>query len=136
MNAELVSVGSELLRFGKRDKNSEWLAFQLQQAGIEVTVRTAVDDDVERIASVVSSAFRRADVVVITGGLGPTEDDRTREALGRVLDESRVDRLRELYESYGRTLGAAEARQAGAHRGRPGSRIHWDQPRVCSWSVT
>ena len=123
MNAELIAVGSELLRFGKRDRNSEWLACQLQQAGIEVTARTAVDDDVERIGSMVSAAFRRADVVLITGGLGPTEDDRTREALGRalqaplVLDESRVERLRELYERYGRTLGAAEANQARRPQG-------------------
>lgn len=115
MNAELIAVGSELLRFGKRDGNSEWLTGQLQRAGIEVTARTAVDDDVDRIASLLAAALRRADVVLITGGLGPTEDDRTREALGRalgaplVLDESRVERLHELYERYGRTLGAAEA---------------------------
>lgn len=123
MNAELVTVGSELLRFGKRDGNSEWLARQLQRVGVEVTARTAVDDDLERIASVVSAAFRRADVVLITGGLGPTDDDRTREALGRalhlplVLDESRVEQLRRLYEQYGRPLGAAETKQAQRPRG-------------------
>ncbi len=123
MNAELIAVGSELLRFGKRDRNSEWLACQLQQAGIEVGARTAVDDDVERIVSVVSAAWRRADVVLITGGLGPTEDDRTREALGRalaaplVLDESRVERLRELYRRHGRMFGAPEADQARRPQG-------------------
>jgi len=87
VNAELIAVGSELLRFGKRDGNSEWLARQLQPLGIEVTARTVVDDHVERIVSVVRSARSRAAVVLTTGGLGPTEDDRTREALGRVLAE-------------------------------------------------
>jgi nicotinamide-nucleotide amidase len=123
MNAELIAVGSELLRFGKTDGNSEWLTGQLQRCGIEVVARTAVDDDVARIVATVSTALRRADVVLLTGGLGPTQDDRTRDALSRALDapleldEERARQMRELYARHGRTMGPAEASQALRLRG-------------------
>jgi len=115
---ELVTIGSELLRHGKADTNSDWLIERLQRAGLEVHVRSSVDDDVDRLSAVVAAAVARADAVLLTGGLGPTEDDRTRDALARALDttlerdEQRERDLEGLYRRYGRKFGALEARQA------------------------
>jgi nicotinamide-nucleotide amidase len=115
---ELIAVGSELLRHGRTDTNSEWLTERLQRCGLEVTVRSMVDDDAERLAAVVVAALARADAVLMTGGLGPTDDDRTREAVARAVgvalerDDDRVDHLRRLYRQHGRGFGDAEARQA------------------------
>jgi len=115
---ELVTIGSEFLRHGKADTNSDWLIERLQRAGLEVHVRSSVDDDVDRLSAVVAAAVARADAVLLTGGLGPTEDDRTRDALARALDttlerdEQRERDLEGLYRRYGRKFGALEARQA------------------------
>jgi nicotinamide-nucleotide amidase len=115
---ELIAVGSELLRHGRTDTNSDWLTERVQAAGGEVTVRCAVDDDATRLAEVVRGAWERSDAVLLTGGLGPTDDDRTREGLARAfglsleMDDGRAERLRRLYGRYGRSFGAAEARQA------------------------
>jgi nicotinamide-nucleotide amidase len=123
MKAELVAVGSELLRFGRRDSNGDWLTERLQRLGVEVTRRSLVGDDVASIASAVRAGQSSADLVVLTGGLGPTEDDRTREAialaLGRPLerDEEYATRLRGLFEARGRTFKPEQARQADRPRG-------------------
>jgi len=118
VSAELIAVGSELLRHGRRDTNSDWLTGRLQAVGLEVTVRSAVDDDLERLAAAVGAAWGRSAVVLLTGGLGPTEDDRTREAVAAALgvglecDAARAEWLRRLYERHRRGFGPAEARQA------------------------
>jgi nicotinamide-nucleotide amidase len=115
---EVIAVGSELVRHGKRDTNSDWLTEQIQSAGAEVSVRCAVDDDATRLAALVEAAWARSDVVLLTGGLGPTDDDRTREGVALALgvpleaDPERREGLRRLYGRYGRSFGAAEARQA------------------------
>ena len=85
MRVELIAIGSELVRFGRRDTNSEWLTERLQQAGIEVGARSLVDDDVERLSAAIVAASARTEVVLLTGGLGPTDDDRTRQALARAV---------------------------------------------------
>jgi nicotinamide-nucleotide amidase len=121
--AELIAVGSELLRFGRRDGNGDWLQERLAQVGIEVLGRALVDDDAGRIASQVSAAAGRADLVVLTGGLGPTEDDRTREALaawwGRPLvrDGALLVELRARFARFGRTPSPAQERQADLPEG-------------------
>ncbi len=123
MNAELIAIGSELLRFGRRDTNSDWLTGRLNGIGYEVIARTIVDDDLERIMSVVRAALGRADVVLVTGGLGPTDDDRTREALSRALelplerDADQVRRLQERARQWGLTFLEGHARQADRPRG-------------------
>jgi len=117
MIVELVTVGSELLRHGKQDTNAAWLLDRLQRAGLEVHVRATVDDDAPRLASVIAGALSRADAVLLTGGLGPTEDDRTREAVATALgvplerDEAWTRTLEGLYRRYGRSFGELEARQ-------------------------
>lgn len=121
--AELIAVGSELLRYGRRDGNGDWLLERLAEAGVDVVARALVDDDAGRIASQVDAATRRAGLVVLTGGLGPTEDDRTREALaawwGRPLrrDPELLRELRERFGRFGRTPSPAQERQADLPEG-------------------
>ena len=85
MDAELIAVGSELLEPGFRDTNSAWLSERLLRAGATVRQVTLVGDDAGRIADLVARSLDRADVLLLTGGLGPTADDRTREGVARAL---------------------------------------------------
>jgi nicotinamide-nucleotide amidase len=89
MNAEIIAVGSEMLTPEKIDTNSLYLTDQLNNLGIEVVQKTIVGDDRERLRATIAGAMNRSEIVILTGGLGPTEDDLTREAtagaLGREL---------------------------------------------------
>ena len=85
MNAEIIAVGSELLTARKIDTNSLWLTDQLNQLGIDVTQKCVVGDDRDRLAEAVRGALDRSPIVILTGGLGPTEDDVTREAVAQAL---------------------------------------------------
>ena len=88
--AEIIAVGSELLATDRSDTNSLYLTGRLNELGIAVIAKAIIGDDVVRLSAAVSQALTRVDLVVITGGLGPTDDDVTREAvaaaLGRPLD--------------------------------------------------
>jgi nicotinamide-nucleotide amidase len=123
MKAELIIVGSEMLRFGRFDTNAGWLIEQLGRIGYVTTGRTLVEDDESRIASAVRAARLHADVVIMTGGLGPTEDDRTREGLAAGLglplerDQEVLDALRERLASRGRPFGENQSKQADRPRG-------------------
>ena len=86
MDAEIIAVGSELLTPRRIDTNSLWLTEQLNALGVEVTSKTVVGDDRERLAAAVRTACARSRIVVLTGGLGPTEDDVTRDAVARALN--------------------------------------------------
>lgn len=123
MNGAIIAVGSELLRFGYDDGDGDWLHGQLEGLGIEVGLRARVADDVCRIAALVQSAFETHEVVALTGGLGPTEDDRTREALAAAFalplerDPVRLQCLGERLAARGLPLSPAQARQADSPRG-------------------
>src|SRR6185369_11571787 len=123
VDAALIAVGSELFHAGVRDTNTLWLADRLERLGAVVRCRAAVDDSVERIAALVAALFERVDVLVLTGGLGPTEDDRTRDALARALgvplvrDEARLAALEERFRSKGYRWSAAQGRQADRPEG-------------------
>jgi len=118
MNARLIAVGSELLRFGRHDSNGDWITERLQRLGVEVVGRTVVGDDQARMVAEIEAAVASADVVVLTGGLGPTEDDRTREALARALglalerDAGRVALLREFFDRRGKPFQPEQEKQA------------------------
>jgi nicotinamide-nucleotide amidase len=118
MNAVVVAIGSELLGPGRRDTNGEWLIGRLFDLGIETSWRAAIGDDAPRIARVVRAALHDAGVVLLTGGLGPTEDDRTREAVALALDApltrdpAMADRIVALFAARGRLAGPRQARQA------------------------
>ena len=98
--AEILAVGSEMLQPDRTDTNSLYVTAGLNEIGIEVRAKAVVGDDLDDLASLLSAALTRSDLVVLTGGLGPTDDDLTREAVARVLgrgmreDEATVERIR------------------------------------------
>ncbi|MSR58835.1 MAG: CinA family nicotinamide mononucleotide deamidase-related protein [Planctomycetaceae bacterium] len=86
MPAEIISIGSELTTGAKLDTNSQWLSLELSAVGVQVHYHTTVADDGDANVNVLKTAIERADLVLITGGLGPTLDDLTRDVLSQVLD--------------------------------------------------
>jgi nicotinamide-nucleotide amidase len=118
LSAEIIAIGSELLTPDKTDTNSLWLTGKLNEIGIEVRLKTIVGDDAARLEETVRDALKRSDVVITTGGLGPTEDDITRSvtarAIGRGLEfhEEIVEHLRERFRSWGREMPEINKRQA------------------------
>ena len=86
MSVELLTIGTELLLGQIVDTNASWMAQRLAEAGIDVFYKSTVGDNWGRIEAAIRLAMSRADVVIMTGGLGPTEDDLTREVLAAVLD--------------------------------------------------
>ncbi len=105
MRAEIVSVGTEMLLGMIADTNAQFLAQQLADLGIDVFWVSQVGDNLGRVADVFKRGFSRSDVIIVTGGLGPTEDDLTREAIAEMLGETMaVDPQleRELRENFSR----------------------------------
>lgn len=123
MRAELLAVGSELLGPLRSETNSGWLTERLLDAGIEIAARATVADDGALLESAIRGSLSRADVVITTGGLGPTADDLTREAAaaatGRRLrrDEAILEGLRARFARFARTMSATNAKQADVIEG-------------------
>ena len=88
MKAEIVSVGTEILLGHTLDTNSGTIAKTLPQIGIDLYFTSQVDDNLGRIVNTIRQAWQRSDLIVVTGGLGPTEDDLTREAIATALGEN------------------------------------------------
>ncbi|HUG93097.1 MAG TPA: CinA family nicotinamide mononucleotide deamidase-related protein [Planctomycetaceae bacterium] len=86
MHAEIIAVGSELTSGASLDTNSQWLSQRLADAGVPVRRHTAVADEIDEMLAAFREAAARADVVIVTGGLGPTLDDLTRQALAALAD--------------------------------------------------
>jgi nicotinamide-nucleotide amidase len=109
VNAEIVAVGTELLLGDIVNGNAAWLGRELAGLGVDVAQTTAVGDNIGRIATTVGQACERADIVLVTGGLGPTQDDLTREALAELIgvplvrDVELEAALRERYIAAGRS---------------------------------
>jgi len=118
MQAEIIAIGDEITSGQLLDTNSRWLSQRLEELGIRVLYHTAVGDELEPMAQVFRQAVRRADVVVATGGLGPTADDLTRqaiaEAIGRelVLDHEALEQIRHLFARRKRAMPKQNAEQA------------------------
>ena len=118
MNAEIIAIGSELLTPDRVDTNSLWLTEQLNAIGIEVRLKTIVGDDDLRLEEAVRDAIRRSEVVIATGGLGPTEDDITRKVFARVLgrplvlDDAILEDIRNKFRRIGATMTSNNERQA------------------------
>jgi len=91
MSAEIVAVGTEILLGGLVDTNTAWLSRRLAALGVAVYRHTTVGDNRERLVAALSEAATRADLVVCTGGLGPTSDDLTHEALGLATGRDMVE---------------------------------------------
>ena len=90
MNAEIIAAGSELLTAEHVDTNSLHLTAELNNLGVEVTAKAVIGDDRDRLADAVRAALSRSPIVIVSGGLGPTEDDVTREAVALALDRKLV----------------------------------------------
>jgi nicotinamide-nucleotide amidase len=123
MRAELLAVGSELLGPLRAETNTLWLTDRLLEAGVEVAARVTVADDAALLESAFRSALGRADLVIATGGLGPTEDDLTREAaaaaLGRGIhrDPAILEALKTRFARYLRQMAAVNEKQADVIEG-------------------
>jgi competence/damage-inducible protein CinA-like protein len=118
MRCDLLAVGTELLLGQIVDTNSAWLGEQLAANGIDSLVHIKIGDNRARIASQLRAMLADADAVIVCGGLGPTHDDVTREAIADVLgtalqrDDSIADVIRELFSSRGRRMADNNLRQA------------------------
>ena len=118
MNAEIVSIGSELLLGQIVDTNASWIAQRLAEAGVNLFYKTTVGDNMDRMVEVLDRALDRSDVVVTGGGIGPTQDDLTREAIAKVTgrkivtDPGSLLELRERFQKRGFILTKNNERQA------------------------
>jgi nicotinamide-nucleotide amidase len=120
---EIVAVGTELLLGQIADTNSAWLGEHLAEAGVASHYHQAVGDNHQRIALALRTALARSDGVIMCGGLGPTQDDITREAIAEVMnvplerDPEIVERIAGFFRVRGREMSANNARQADVPRG-------------------
>lgn len=123
MRAEIVAIGSELLLGQHLDTNSAWIAERLAANGIDCTHHVTVGDNVGRIAETLRLALSRADAVICTGGLGPTQDDVTREAIAEVAgvpldrDPEAVALVEAVFSRRGRAMPESNLRQGDVPRG-------------------
>ena len=117
-NAEIVAIGSELLLGQIVDTNSAWMAQRLTNLGVDLYYKTVVGDNPVRMKDVISRALGRCDVVITGGGLGPTQDDLTREAVAEVtgrklvLDQGLLDQIEQRFRRRGLIMTANNDRQA------------------------
>ncbi|MFP3907609.1 MAG: competence/damage-inducible protein A [Acidimicrobiales bacterium] len=118
MRCEVIAVGTELLLGQIVDTNSSWMGEQLALAGIDSHFQTKVGDNHDRMVSALRVALDRSDAVIMCGGLGPTQDDITRDVIADVMgvelvnDEAIEARIRAMFGSRGRTMSANNLRQA------------------------
>jgi nicotinamide-nucleotide amidase len=118
MRCDVLAVGTELLLGQITDTNSQWIGEQLAAAGIDSLFQAKVGDNLARVETVLRRMLADADAVIICGGLGPTHDDLTRDAIAAVmgvtleLDEGVADVIRHMFESRGRRMAENNLRQA------------------------
>mgnify|MGYP003681883262 CR=1 FL=1 len=118
MQAEIISIGTELLLGAIVDTNAAYISRRLAESGIDLYHRATVGDNEARIARCIEEALERADVVLCTGGLGPTVDDVTRQAVARatgrelVLDDEMLGWIKERFRNWGHPMSENNRRQA------------------------
>jgi nicotinamide-nucleotide amidase len=118
MDAEIIAVGSEMLTAGRLDTNSLYLTGELNNLGVEVVTKCVIGDDRDRLADAIARALARSAIVILSGGLGPTEDDVTREAVAQALGRGLVfhaeiaEALERRFAASGRKMSAINKRQA------------------------
>jgi nicotinamide-nucleotide amidase len=117
-NAEIVAIGSELLLGQIVDTNSAWMAQRLTALGVNLYFKSVVGDNPGRMKEAIGRALERADIVITSGGLGPTQDDLTREIVAEVtgrklvFDEILLDQVESHFQRRGRTMTPNNRRQA------------------------
>lgn len=118
MNAELITTGTEILLGEIVDTNAAWMARRLKDLGVNLFYKTTVGDNLERIAAVMRQSLGRSDVVLVSGGLGPTVDDVTRDAAALatdrelVLDTGCLEHIETIFARWGRAVQDNNRRQA------------------------
>ncbi len=118
MQAEIISIGDEITSGKLLDTNSNWLSQQLELLGIEVLYHVTVGDDLEAMEDVFRTAFERCDIIISTGGLGPTGDDLTRTAIAKaagkelVFNEAVLEHIRDLFARRRRKMPKSNQVQA------------------------
>ncbi|MEI8026046.1 MAG: CinA family nicotinamide mononucleotide deamidase-related protein [Pseudomonadota bacterium] len=118
MRAEIIAVGTELLLGEIVNTNASFLASSLKDLGIDHHYQTVVGDNAERLSQVILGALSRADLIILTGGIGPTPDDLTHETLAKTFALELVEfpevlvSMRNLFESRGRTMSSSNLKQA------------------------
>jgi nicotinamide-nucleotide amidase len=137
MDAEIIAIGDELVCGHRLDTNSRWLSQRLNELGVRVLYHTTVGDDLDADVRVLREAIGRADIVVCTGGLGPTADDLTRELLANlagvdlVLDDAILSEIRATFARRKRTMTERNSVQAMFPRGsRPIRNPHGTAPGI------
>lgn len=131
MRCEVVAVGTELLLGQIVDTNSSWIGEQLALAGIDCLLQVKVGDNAGRIRDALEGALERSDAVIVCGGLGPTQDDITRDVIAEVMgvelvhDDEVEDRIRSMFGSRGRVMPENNLRQAQVPAG---ARVMVPQP--------
>jgi nicotinamide-nucleotide amidase len=121
--AEIIAVGSELLGSTRTDTNSLYISERLSALGIDLRIKSVVGDEVDDLAVLLRQALARTDVVVLTGGLGPTDDDLTRDVVSGVLglemalDPAILERIRVRFARRGLTMPEVNRKQAQVPRG-------------------
>ena len=123
MRCDVLAVGTELLLGQIVDTNSAWIGEQLAAAGIDSYLHVQVGDNQARMVELLRYLLEQADAVIVCGGLGPTQDDITREAIAEVMGtslerrEDLTDAIRDLFMSLGRPMPASNLRQADVPKG-------------------
>jgi nicotinamide-nucleotide amidase len=123
MRCEVVAVGTELLLGQIVDTNSSWIGEQLALIGVDSHYQTKVGDNLERMVEVLETALGRSEAVIVCGGLGPTQDDITRDAIAAVMgvelvrDEALVEKIRSMFSRRGRKMPDNNLRQADVPAG-------------------
>ncbi len=123
MKCEIVAVGTELLLGQIVDTNSSYIGEQLALVGIDSHFQTKVGDNWDRIKAVISQALDRSDAVIVCGGLGPTQDDITRDVIADIMgvplvrDEALVEKIRNIFGGRGRPMPENNLRQADVPQG-------------------
>jgi len=118
VNAETIAAGSEMLTPHRQDTNSLYLTEKLNELGVEVRFKSVVGDNSEDLTAAAKLAMRRSDIIILIGGLGPTEDDLTREAVAEALglklqrDPEILAKLEERFAKRGMKMSANNAKQA------------------------
>ncbi|PYV78892.1 MAG: competence/damage-inducible protein A [Acidobacteria bacterium] len=118
MIAEIIAIGSEMLTPFRQDTNSLYLTAQLNNLGVEIGFKTIVGDSLKDIVRVTTAALSRADIILLSGGLGPTEDDLTREAVAETLglqlrrDPAVVSAIERRFAEHGWKMSANNVKQS------------------------
>lgn len=115
--AEIITIGTEITSGSTLNTNSYYLAQKLLELGIDCFYHTSVDDDEDRLNEVVLAALKRSDIIITTGGLGPTKDDLTKEIVSKainqklVLDSSMVEEIRQYFTKNNRPMSENNIKQ-------------------------